>query len=142
MIKKFKLLMSQPGPRYLIVGGSVFVFELIVIKVAQMCGANNLVAVGLSFWLGFIVSFILQKFFAFGDKRTHSRVLLPQIIATGLLVLFNFGFTLAVTELLSNHVSAFISRTLALGITTLWNFYLYRTRIFKQPDAPETELID
>lgn len=139
MIATFKQLMSRPGPRYLIVGGSVFVFELAVIKVAQMCGASNVVAVGLSFWLGFIVSFMLQKFFAFGDKRTHSKVLLPQIIATGLLVLFNFGFTLAVTELLSDHVSAFLSRTLALGITTLWNFYLYRTRIFKQPD---TELID
>ena len=134
--------MQKPGPRYLIVGGSVFVFELAVIKVAQMCGANNLVAVGLSFWLGFIVSFILQKFFSFGDKRTHHKVLLPQIIATASLVLFNFGFTLLLTDLLTGHMSAFISRTLALAITTIWNYYLYRTRIFKQPDTSVSELID
>lgn len=134
--------MQKPGPRYLIVGGSVFVFELAVIKVAQMCGANNLVAVGLSFWLGFIVSFILQKFFSFGDKRTHHKVLLPQIIATASLVLFNFGFTLLLTDLLTGHMSAFLSRTLALAITTIWNYYLYRTRIFKQPDTSVSELID
>lgn len=141
MIDKFKQLMSQPGPRYVIVGGSVFVFELAVIKIALMMGANNLVAVGISFWLGFIASFLLQKFFAFGDKRTQRHVVLPQIIAMALLVLFNFGFTLVVTDLLADHISTFLSRALAVGITTIWNFYLYRTRIFNQPQGKDVELI-
>jgi len=30
-----------------------------------------------------------------------------------------------------------VTRTLALGITTIWNFYLYRTRIFRQSDHEE-----
>ena len=78
-----------------------------------------------------MVSFALQKLFTFDDKRTHRKVLVPQIAAFSLLVLFNFGFTVIVARLLTHTAPAVVSRTLALGITTIWNFYLYRTRIFK-----------
>lgn len=135
-MNKFRLDPQKPSHRYLIIGVSVYLFELLVIFVAQYFGANNVLAVGLSFWLGLIVSFILQKVVTFKDKRTHHRVLLPQIIAFSLLVLFNFGFTILVTELLTGIVPAVITRTLALGITTIWNFYLYRTKIFKTDDNP------
>lgn len=134
MSNKFRLDLQKPSHRYLVIGVSVYLFELLVIFVAQYFGANNILAVGLSFWLGLIVSFILQKVVTFKDKRTHHRVLLPQIIAFSLLVLFNFGFTILVTELLTGIIPAAITRTIALGITTIWNFYLYRTKIFKTDD--------
>jgi putative flippase GtrA len=121
---------------YLIVGVSVYIFELIIILVAVTAGASSVVAVGLSFWLGLIVSFVLQKFVTFGDKRTHHKILIPQLAAVTVLVLFNFGFTLLVTKLLAPPLPAVLTRTLALGITTLWNFYLYKTRIFKTDENP------
>jgi putative flippase GtrA len=125
-------LLSKPFGRYLVIGGAVYLFELLVIFVAQYAfNASALVAVALSFWLGLIVSFVLQKFVTFSDKRTHHKILIPQIIAVTLLVLFNFGFTLFVTKVLQDIVPAAISRTVALAITTIWNFYLYKTRIFK-----------
>jgi putative flippase GtrA len=127
-------LLSKPFGRYLVIGGSVYLFELLVIVVAQRMGASSLLAVALSFWLGLIVSFILTKFVTFSDKRTHHRILIPQIIAVSLLVLFNFGFTLLVTHLLQGVLDPAIARTIALGITTFWNFYLYKTRIFKTDD--------
>jgi putative flippase GtrA len=136
MLSKFRLDLQKPSHRYLVTGVSVYLFELLVIFAAQYFGANNILAVGLSFWLGLIVSFILQKVVTFKDKRTHHRVLLPQMIAFSLLVLFNFGFTILVTELLTDIVPAVVTRTLALGITTIWNFYLYRTKIFKTDDNP------
>lgn len=128
---KIKHILSKPFGRYLVIGGSVYLFELIVIVMALRAGASSVVAVGLSFWLGLVVSFILTKFITFRDRRSHHRVVLPQIIAMSILVLFNFGFTLLVTKLLTNVLPAVATRTLALGITTIWNFYLYRTRIFK-----------
>lgn len=133
---KIKELLKHPGYRYLIVGGSVYVFELVVIVVAQKLGQSAVVAVGLSFWLGLIVSFGLQKIVTFSDKRLHHKILLPQILAFSLLVLFNFGFTLLVTKLLASYIPAVLTRTLALGITTIWNFYLYKTRIFKTTENP------
>jgi len=134
-LSRIRPFLSTPFGRYLVIGGSIYLFELVVIYIAQHMGASALVAVGLSFWLGLIVSFVLTKFVTFRDKRTHHRVVLAQILAVGLLVVFNFSFTLLVTHLLADQVPAAVSRTVALGITTIWNFYLYKTRIF-QTDVP------
>jgi putative flippase GtrA len=90
---RIKKLLSRPGYRYLIIGGSVYALELVVITLSQSLGASAILAVGLSFWIGLIVSFLLQKLITFSDKRTHHKVLVPQIIAFSLLVLFNFGLT-------------------------------------------------
>jgi putative flippase GtrA len=122
--------------RYLVIGISVYIFELLVIVVAQALGQSPVVAIGLSFWLGLLVSFLLQKMVTFGDKRMHHKVLIPQIVAFSLLVLFNFGFTLLMARLFRNVMPAVIIRTVALGITTIWNFYLYKTKIFKNSDSP------
>jgi putative flippase GtrA len=135
MQDKLRQTLHTPFGRYLIIGVSVYIFELVVIFAAQALGASAILAVGLSFWLGLLVSFFLQKLVTFGDRRMHHRILIPQLIAVALLVLFNFGFTLAVTKLLQNVLPAVATRTLALGITTIWNFYLYKTRIFNSPDA-------
>jgi putative flippase GtrA len=133
---RFQVALASPGQRYLFIGVSVYALELVIIVIAQRLGASAVVAVGLSFWLGLIVSFVLQKLVTFGDKRLHHRVLLPQVMAFSLLVLFNFGFTILVTKLLSPTIPAVLTRTLALGITTIWNFYLYKTRIFKTDGEP------
>jgi putative flippase GtrA len=131
-----KMALSKSFKRYIINGVSVYVFELVVIVVAQQFGASAVVAVGISFWLGLMVSFLLTKLVTFGDKRMHHKILLPQVAAFSLLVLFNFGFTLLVTKLLSSFVPAVVTRTIALGVTTIWNFYLYKTRIFRTKESP------
>lgn len=128
--------MKRPSPtlkRYVGIGLSVYAFELVVIVIAQNRGASPVAAVALSFWLGLLVSFGLQKMVTFSDKRLHHKVLVPQILAYSALVLFNFGFTLAFTNVLQNIIPAVMCRTLAIGMTTLWNFYLYKTHIFKNP---------
>jgi putative flippase GtrA len=131
MKSRFNELLKKPFHRYIVIGGSVYLFELLVIVVAQKLGATAVIAVGLSFWLGLIVSFGLQKLVTFQDKRLHHHILIPQLVAFSLLVIFNFSFTILVTKILSPPIPAVLTRTIALGITTLWNFYLYRTRIFK-----------
>jgi len=132
---KLQELLKRSGYRYLLIGGSVYLLELLVIVVAQKLGQSAVVAVGLSFWIGLCVSFILQKLVTFGDKRMHHRVLLPQVLAFSLLVVFNFSFTIAVTKLLQHVLPAVVTRTLALGITAIWNFYLYKTKIFKTSES-------
>jgi len=131
-MQKIRKLLEKPGYRYVLVGGSVYVFELVVIVVAQLLGAGPVMAVAISFILGTLVSFGLQKLVTFGDKRMHHKIVIPQLVITCLLVLFNFGFTLLVTKLLAHVWPTIFSRTLALGITTIWNFYLYKTHIFKK----------
>ena len=134
VLAKLNSLLSRPLYRYVLIGGSVYILELLVIFFAQYLGANSLFAVGLSFWVGLIISFLLQKVVTFKDKRVRSKILIPQIVAFSLLVLFNFGFTLLVTKILSPPLHPAITRTIALGMTTIWNFYLYKTRIFRVED--------
>jgi putative flippase GtrA len=133
-VNRLRALLQRPGYRYLVIGGSVYVFELAVIVDVQSLGAGAPLAVGISFCLGTAVSFFLQKFVTFGDKRMHHKVLIPQIIATALLIVWNLSFSVALTKLLEHHAPAVVTRTLALAITTIWNFYLYKTRIFKNSD--------
>jgi putative flippase GtrA len=133
-VNTIKGLLKKPGYRYLIVGGSVYVFEILVIVAAQALRAGPVLAIAVSYILGTLVSFFLQKLLTFGDKRMHHRILIPQLVATVLLVVWNFSFSLLVARLLAHHTPAIISRTIALGITTIWNFYVYKTKIFKNDD--------
>ena len=134
MSVKLRELLKKPGYRYLIIGGSIYVLELAIIVIAQWLGASAVWAVAISFCLGTLVSFFLQKLVTFGDKRMHHKILIPQMAATGLLILWNLGFSVLVTKLLQKHLPAVATRTIALAITTIWNFYLYKTRIFKGED--------
>lgn len=127
-----KSLLNRPFGRYLIVGGSVYVLELAVILIAQALGASPVTAVAIGYITGTIVSFGLQKLFTFGDKRMRHKIVLSQAAAVACLVAFNFGFTLLMTKVLQDVMPAIVVRTIALLITTLWNFFLYKTRIFKQ----------
>jgi putative flippase GtrA len=131
---KIKHLLQRPIGRYLVIGGSVYVFELAVIVLAQWLGATAVWAVAISFCLGTLVSFFLQKLVTFGDHRMHHRILIPQLVATVLLIIWNLGFSVFLTKLLQHHAPAVVTRTLALGVTTIWNFYLYKTRIFKNSE--------
>lgn len=128
--------LSRPGARYLLVGFTVYIFEICIIIAMEAWGASAAWAVATSFCLGTLVSFFLQKFVTFGDKRMQRKILLPQIIATALLILWNLAFSVLLTSLLNEALPATLTRTIALGITTVWNFYLYKTRIFKNPTAP------
>ena len=130
---KFAELRQRPGARYVVVGGTTYALEIAVILIAHHDGVGPILSVALSYGVGLLVSFTLQKLFTFGDRRTHHKVVLPQITAFSALVAFNFGFTLGVTQLLQHDMPLVVVRTLALGITTIWNFYLYKTRIFRVP---------
>ncbi|MDL2363072.1 MAG: GtrA family protein [Patescibacteria group bacterium] len=134
MKHKLHSALQRPLTRYVLIGGSVYVLELFVIVAAQRKGASAVTAVALSFSIGLLVSFVLQKVLAFKDRRTHHKILIPQIIAFILLVLWNFSFTLLLTKALESHLQPVITRTMALGITTVWNFYLYKTHIFSNEE--------
>lgn len=128
--ERVQTMLQRRGVRYLIVGGTVYILELIIIVVAQKFGATPTQAVALSFTLGLIISFFLQKLFSFGDRRMHHKIIIPQAVAVGLLVLWNFSFTIGVTRLLQDVLPPTLTRTIALAITTIWNYYLYKTHIF------------
>lgn len=139
MKRRYNKLISAGMSRYIAVGLSVYALELLIILVAQKLGASSILAIGLSYWTGLLVSFWLQKIITFKDRRMHKRILAKQILYTYMLVIFNFLFTITLARMLGSTVPAVISRTLAISLTTIWNFYLYKTRIFGDNELPPIE---
>lgn len=129
--------------RYLFVGGTVYVLEMAIIVLATRRGESGTVAVTFAYVIGLVVSFFLQKIVTFGDKRMHHRIVFAQAAVVTVLVLWNWLFTLMVTRFLAGILPATMTRTLALLITTIWNFYLYKTRIFRvsKPKKPAIPLV-
>ena len=130
-------LLQRPLVRYILVGGTVYVVELAIIFGLQLRGLSAVVAVGISYIVGTMLAFTLQKLFTFRDKRMHRKVVGLQLLAMAGLVIFNFLFSIALTALMQHTLPAVVVRTGAILITTLWNFYLYRTAIFKNGAADE-----
>ena len=116
--------------RYLFIGGVGYLFELFIILIAGQLGASPAKAVAVSFILGTISAFLLQKFFTFKDRRLHRSILIPQVIATILLVIFNFCFSVGLAKIFEDTLDPIVSRTISLILTTIWNYLLFKTAIF------------
>ena len=119
--------------RYIIVGGTSYAIELsVLLLLVRVFHFNTTLAVSIGFWLGLVISFLLQKFLAFKNTDTHARRLTIQTVYYALLVLFNYGFTLLFVHLLEPFIDLSIARTLALIITTAWNYIIYKKVIFPE----------
>lgn len=117
--------------RYLFVGGFSFFIEITVLYILNhTLHISAAISVTISFWVGFIVAYVLQKLVAFQNKEKSRRAITKQIIGYSLLVLWNYGFTILVVELFHGSVSVVVLRTIVIAITTLWNYVLYK-KLFK-----------
>lgn len=129
-----RIKLSKRLFKYLVVGGSIYVLELAVIIGAQSAGLKAYAAVSVGYWVGLLLSFFLQKTVTFNDRRFHKKLVLSQSLAYAALVIFNYGFTLVLTRALKDHLALVAIRTIAIAITTIWNFYLYKTHIFDRDE--------
>lgn len=118
--------------RYILVGGSSYLFELAVLYSLIFLGVHKVLAVGIAFWFGLLLSFILQKLVAFNNKERTYKKILWQSVSYGILVIINYTFTLLVVSTFSDEFGIFLTRTVALIITTGWNFIIYSKIIFRK----------
>ena len=117
--------------RYIFVGGFSFVIEIATLySLNQVLRVSPTISVAISFWVGFIVAYTLQKLVTFQNKEKSRRALTKQLVGYSLLVVWNYSFTLLVVELFHASVSVIILRTIVILITTTWNYVLYK-KLFK-----------
>jgi putative flippase GtrA len=119
--------------RYLVVGGLAYVVEISALYLLNhIAGLSPLSSVAISFWIGFFVAFVLQKFITFGNHDKRAHILARQLGLYSLLVGWNYLFTLLLVKLLVGTISVFIVRTIAILIITSWNYGVYKF-LFKMP---------
>lgn len=137
-----KNIFKSQAVRYLVVGGTAYIFEITLLY-----GLSNIPTIGvalavtISFWLGLIFSFLIQRFVTFKDTSKSLSRLSRQTVQYALLVFINFAFTLAFVTLSEPFLGLLASRTVAIIVTTLWNYYIYKKIIFvavKQEQADTT----
>lgn len=122
--------------RYIFIGGISFLIELGVIFLAShIFSAPPLLAVAISFWVGLAVSFVLQKVITFQNKEKGAKKLAWQMVAYGILIVVNYTFTLLAVATLEDVVGTYIARTIALIVTTIWNYIVYSKVIFRREDG-------
>lgn len=128
-MQKAKVLLRRPSVRYLIVGASAYFIEFTILLIFTRIGWSATLSTAISFWFGLSIAFFLQKFVTFGSNDTSVKKMGKQTAAYLLLVLFNYAFTITFVSVLPSNLILF-TRTVALVITTSWNFFLYK-RLFK-----------
>lgn len=118
--------------RYIFTGGASYLIELsFLLFLTKVLHFTPAVGVACSFWVGLAISFLLQKHIAFQDKNNDKKSISKQVGLYGVLVAFNYAFTILFVSLLAKVLGLVIARTLALALTTIWNFLLYSKVIFK-----------
>ena len=100
----------------------------------EVLGLSPVAAVAISFWVGFVAAFLLQKLITFRNYERAIHHLAKQLGSYGLLTLWNYAFTLVLARLFARTTSIFIIRTLTIAIITCWNFFIYQ-KMFKNQDA-------
>ena len=132
--KLTNLIKNSTLLRYIFVGGTSYAIELTaLLSLVHLLRLDTSVAVSVGFWLGLVISFIMQKFLAFSDNDTQVKRLTIQSLYYAILVLINYGFTLAFVHFFAPLMTLFVARTIALIITTGWNYIVYKKLIFVTP---------
>jgi putative flippase GtrA len=118
--------------RYIFVGGIAYIVDIaVLIGLYEGVHTSRALAAAVSFWAGLIVSFIMQKFVAFHDYQKELKAISRQAVWYGLLIAFNYTLTIIIVSLFPGR-DIIYSRTLAVALTTLWNYLIYRHIIFRK----------
>lgn len=125
-------IVEKPIVRYVLAGGLSYVIELsFLLFLHGVFSLNVEASTAIAFWVGLTVSFLLQKTFAFKDYQKNLGAISKQLGAYATLVMVNYVFTLTLVSILPSRF-VIISRTVALIVTTAWNYHFYNKYIFSK----------
>lgn len=117
--------------RYLVAGGIAFVSDYSTfLFLHYIAGFSSPQSGVMSFFIGLIISFSLQRFWVFkGDSK---QLVKREVIGYGVLAVINF-FVTAYGLVLLDHlgVPAFMAKLIVVGMIMVWNYLLYKNVIFK-----------
>lgn len=107
--------------------------DIILLYIAtDVLGVWYLSSAIFAFTVAFIVSFLLQKFWAFRDKRTdgmHGQLLTYLFVLIANMVL-NTTFIYLLVEHGNQHYV--IAQIISGAVIALWSFFIYRFFIFRE----------
>jgi putative flippase GtrA len=126
----FKRLHRIQLLRYIVAGGLSYGIEISCLFIfLNIFHFDPILSVGISFWVGFIVAYVMQKILTFQNTDRTKTIVAKQLGLYSLLVGWNYMFTILVVGTFKTIVSVVILRTIVIAMTTCWNYIVYK-RIF------------
>lgn len=114
--------------KYLFVGGSSSLLELVLFQIFIFLSINTSIANVIAVIIATAYNFVLNRSWSFGDQGNAFNSLIRYLI----LFAFNTTFSTVVITLVSNlGVPAILVKVFTMGCIALWNFFLYRSVVFK-----------
>lgn len=126
-----KQVIDDSRVRYVVVGGSSALFELLSFIGLFAAFGQVLFANVVSFMVGFFYSFIFHKVWSFtGSKdKKHSS----QLVLYGLLALVNIIVTTVIIEIMIvGGIDPGLAKFICMGMVVIWNYIILNKIIFRR----------
>lgn len=133
-----------PVIRYLLTGGSAVAVEFVsFLFLFYVISSSLIMSNSLSFVLGMLTSFLLNRQWAFkGSKgRMHHQLMMYVMLALLNVSLAN----LLIWQFTAWGMLPFMAKPLIIALTATWNYFLFKKVIFKadtldtDPTSPDSE---
>lgn len=132
-MKRIKELFKETDIiRYITVGLTTVLVDIGLLYIlASLLQVEVYVAATISFWTSLVYNFLLSKFWTF-NVRKHTTY---QLVGYGLLITCNYIVGLVLIAAAKDiHQPYLAGKLLALIVTTVWNYLLYKYVIFVEDD--------
>lgn len=124
--------------RYLVMGGLSFAFDFgLLFLLYDVAGVPLAIATPTAFLASFVVTYTLQRLFAF----RASDAVAPSVVRYALLVLLNTALTTGIVALADSvGWSWAVGKVVAVAVTTVGNYFAYRYWVFARPKGSPTHV--
>ena len=116
--------------RYILVGSTTFALDIGLLFFFKLrVGLGLAEATTIAYWVSILWNFIFNRWWSFNIKEIKS--LHKHALTYGILLGFNYIFTLFFVSIISRFIYFGIAKTLAVIIQTSWTYLIYKNYIFK-----------
>lgn len=115
--------------RYLIVGGTTFILDFILLFCLHGVLSLNLAAsTSVAYWVSMSYNFMLNRYWTFDAREKES--LKRHITTYFMLLIANYLFTVCFVSVVGEHIYYILAKGFAVGIQMIWTYYIYKRYIF------------
>ena len=132
-----KLLYRHHLVRYILVGGTTFTLDIsLLVFFKTKIHLSLAISTSIGYWVSVIYNFTLNRWWSFSATEVHS--LRRHATTYGILLAFNYLFTLAFISIVSHVVYFGIAKAMAVIIQTSWTYFIYKNYIFAKREPQST----
>lgn len=114
--------------KFLITGGTAAFVEFVLFYILHgVYGVNPLVSQTISFLVGFVISFVVNKLWVFGSTGNTKHELLKYCVLAVINIILS---NIVVYLLLSLGVVFWMTKIIVMAMVATWNYLLFQKIIF------------